>query len=166
MISQKKFVSAALDLSKKAFIVYIAYLSSKMIIYSAQKAQIVLLITEKIIILAEYLDYIDVFSKKSAAELPKHSNISKYFINLELSKQSPYRPIYSLGLVKLKIVKTYIKTNLANSFIYPSKSLGGTLILLIQKPNNSLCLYVNYCGLNNLMIKNQYPLSLIGELPN
>ena len=66
--------------------------------------------------------------------------------------------------MELEILKVYIKTNLANGFIRPSKSPAGPLILFDQKSDSFFQLCVNYRGLNNLMIKNQYPLPLIGEL--
>lgn len=75
-----------MDLRKKAFIIHIAYLSLKIIIYLAWEAQIIFLIIKKIDILAKYLDYANVFLEKSAVELPKHCNINKYFMNLKLDK--------------------------------------------------------------------------------
>ena len=56
-----------------------------------------------------------------------------------------------------------MKTNLANGVIRPSKSPAGALILFIQKKDGSFWLCVNYWGLNNLTMKNQYPLPLIGK---
>ena len=66
--------------------------------------------------------------------------------------------------MELKILKAYIETNLANSFIKSSKSLAGASILFDQKSDGSLHLYVNYQHLNNLTIKNRYLLPLIREL--
>ena len=66
--------------------------------------------------------------------------------------------------MELETLKAYIKNNLANRFIRPSKSLAGALILFDKKPDGSLRLYVDYQGLNNLTIKNWYPLPLVGEL--
>ena len=60
-------------------------------------------------------------------------------------------------------LKTYIETNLANGFIRLSKSSAGAPILFDRKSDGSLWLCINYQGLNNLTIKNQYPLPLIGE---
>ena len=57
-----------------------------------------------------------------------------------------------------------METNLANGFIKPSKSPAGAPILFDQKSDRSLWLYVDYRGLNNLTMKNRYPLPLIGEL--
>ena len=63
--------------------------------------------------------------------------------------------------MELEILKAYIENNLANSFIRPFKSPIGALILFDKKLDNSLRLCVNYQGLNNLIIKNWYPLPLV-----
>ena len=60
-------------------------------------------------------------------------------------------------------MKTYIKTHLKTGFIWPSKFLAGVLILFDKKSDSSLCLCINYQGLNNLTIKNQYLLPLINK---
>ena len=66
--------------------------------------------------------------------------------------------------MNLKILKTYIKNNLVNGFFKPSKSFAGTFIFFNKKLNKSLQLCLDYQGLNNLIIKNCYPLFLIREL--
>ena len=127
--------------------------------------QIAALIADKasVTIPVEYSDFEDMFFKESATMLPEHTKINMYAIDLEEGKQTPYRLIYSLELLELETFKTYIKTNLANSFIYPSKSPAGAPILFNKKSDRSLRLYVNYQGLNNITIKNRYPLLLVGE---
>ena len=52
--------------------------------------------------------------------------------------------VSSLGPEELKTLKTYIKINPANGFIWPLKSPIDTFIFFVQKPNNSLYFYVNY----------------------
>ena len=113
---------------------------------------------------AEYSDNNKEFLKKNAVELPENTRINEYAIELEKGKQLPFGPIYSLGPIDLKILKTYIKTNLANGFIRLSKSPAGAPTFFDRKPDKSLHLYINYWGLNNITIKNQYPLLLIGKL--
>ena len=115
---------------------------------------------------AEYSDYSDVFSAENAAELPENTGMNEHAIELEEGKQPPFGPIYSLGPVELETLKTYIKTNLANNFIRLSKSPAGVPILFDWKPDESLRLCVDYRGLNNITIKNQYPLPLIDESLN
>ena len=92
--------------------------------------------------------------------------MNKHVIKLDKSKQPPFGLIYSQGLVVLETLKTYIETNLANGFIQPSKSFAGAPILFDKKSDQSLYLCVNYWDLNNIMIKNQYPLPLIRESLN
>lgn len=109
-------------------------------VYLNRKVQIITLIADKVsfTVLAEYSNFEDIFSKKSAAVLPEHTEINTYTINLEKGKQPLYRPIYRLRLVKLKILKTYIKTNLAKSFICLFKSPTSTPFLFNKKPNRNL----------------------------
>lgn len=100
--------------------------AAKMTIYLAIKTWIILLLVEKIIILAEYLDFTNVFLKKSVVVLFKLTGDNEHEIKLEKNKQPFYKSIYSLEPVKLEIFKIYIETNLANGFIRPSKLLVGT----------------------------------------
>ena len=112
---------------------------------------------------AEYSNYSNVFSAEYAVELPENTGINDHAIKLEEDKQPSFEPIYSLGLVELETLKTCIRTNLANGFIRPSKSLARASILFNRKPDRSLRFCVDYWGLNNLTIKNRYLLPLIGE---
>ena len=144
LIGKKKFAKTALDENVEAFIVYMAFFTLKILIYPAQKAQITLLIAKKVTVPAKYINFANIFSKKLAKILLERTGINEHAIELVDNKQPPYRPIYSLGPVELKTLKIYIKTNLANGFIQPSKSPAGAPIIFIQKPNGSLRLYVNY----------------------
>ena len=89
--------------------------------------------------------------------------MNKHTIKLKEGKQPHFRPIYSLSPVELETLKTYIKTNLANDFMRLSKSPISAPILFDRKLDGSFRLCVDYWGLNNIIIKNQYPLSLINE---
>ena len=90
--------------------------------------------------------------EKKTLILPEATELNQHAIELQKGQQPPYEPIYSLGPVELEILKTYIETNLANGFIWSSKSLAGALILFVGKPDGSLRLCVDYRGLNNLTI--------------
>ncbi len=94
-------------------------------------------------------------------ELPEHIRINNHAIELVDTWQPPYGPIYSLEPVELEILKAYIKNNRANGFIRPFKSPAGAPILFDKKSNGSPRLCVNYWNLNNLTIKNWYPLLLV-----
>lgn len=109
-------------------------------------------------VFSKYANFADIFLPKLAIELLEHTGINDYAIKLVDDWQSPYNPIYNLGSVKLEILKTYIKNNLTNGFIRPFKSPAGAPIFFDKKLNKSLQLCIDYQGLNNLIIKNWYPL--------
>ena len=160
LVRKKEFAVAALDPKYKTFVIHVAFFSS---ILLDVRPQISGLIVEEISTKAsiKYSDFVDIFSPDLASKLPKYTGINDHAIKLVDNQQPPYRPIYRLRPVELKMLKAYIKTNLANGFIRPSKSPAGAPILFDQKSDGSLRLYVNYQGLNNLIIKNLYPLPLI-----
>ena len=98
-----------------------------------------------------------------ALELSEYIGINDHSIELIYEQPLLYELIYSLRPIELETLKTYIKTNLANSFIRLSKSLAKALIFFDKKPDRSFQLCVNYQDFNNLTIEKQYPLPLIEE---
>lgn len=61
-------------------------------------------------------------------------------------------------------LKAYIKTHLKTWFIWSSNSFAKVPIFFNIKPDNNFYVYVDYQGLNNLTIKNQYLLLLIDKI--
>ncbi len=167
LIGKKEFAAAALDLEYEAFVVYIAALSvdlgNKM--HPSRRAQIAHLKADEAPteVPSKYADFVDVFLPKLAVELPEHTGNNDHAIELVDDRQPPYGPIYSLTPMELETLKAYIENNLVSGFIRPFKSPAGASILFDKKPDGSLRLCVDYRGLNNLTIKNRYPLPLVGE---
>ena len=175
LMDKKEFAAVALDSESETLVVHVASLSSnaspsssplEFDVHLSRKPQVSGLIAEEAPtkVSVEYSDFADVFSLGLASELSEHPGINDHTIELVNSQQPPYGPIYSLRPVELKTLKAYIKTNLANEFIQPSKSPARAPILFERKSDSLLRLCVNYRGLNNLTIKNRYPLLLIREL--
>ena len=157
--------------------VYVAVLEAlEMTIHPSQTAQITSGYSMKVATLkqnkaftkisVEDSDFKNIFLAKEALVLLEYTELNKNAIKLENGKQPPHEPIYSLGPVELETLKIYIETHLKTGFIQPSKSPTGTPILFDKKLDGSLCLCVDYWGLNNLTIKNRYSLLLIGESLN
>ena len=78
--------------------------------------------------MVEYSNYSNIFLVENVAELQENTGMNEYAIKLEEDKQPSFGPIYSLGPVELKILKTYNEINLANGFIWLSKSPTRALI--------------------------------------
>ena len=173
-MGKREFAAVALDPEHKTYVVHVALLSSTPLVtlgslpldvHPSRRPQISGLIAKEAPtkVSAKYSDFADIFSPNLASKLLKHTGINDHAIELVEGQQPPYRPIYSLELMRLETLKAYIETNLANGFIKSSKSLTSAPILFDQKSDSFLRLCVNYRGFNNLTIKNRYPLSLIGE---
>ena len=64
---------------------------------------------------------------------------------------------------ELLVLKEYIEENLAKGFIRHSSPPAGAPVLFVKKADGSLRFCVDYRGLNEMTIKNQYPLPLIQE---
>jgi hypothetical protein len=62
------------------------------------------------------------------------------------------------------MLREYIDENLKKRFIRHSKSLADALIFSIKKKDGYSWMCVDYRGLNQFVIKNQYPLPLILRL--
>ena len=167
LIKKKEFATAAFDPEHKAFVVHVAALSIDPgdEVHPLRKAQVAYRKANEAPtkVWSKYADFADVFSPKLAAKLPKHMGINNHIIKLVDDWQSPYDPIYSLGSVELETLKAYIENNLTNGFIRPSKSPARASILFDKKPDGSRRLCVDYQNLNNLTIKNWYPLPFVGE---
>ena len=69
------------------------------------------------IVLAKYSNYKNIFLAKNVIKFPKYIKINNYTIKRKKDKQLFINLIYNLKLVKLEILKAYIKINLVNNFI-------------------------------------------------
>ena len=146
IVDPKESVLAALDINSKTFVIDVAiWEQEEILVHSKKQAQVGALLFDKASteVPAEYSNYSNVFSAKNAAEFPENTRTNEHAIKREDDKQPPFGLIYSLGSVELETLKTYIKTNLANNFIQPSKSPSRVPILFDRKPDRNLCLCVD-----------------------
>ena len=112
---------------------------------------------------SEYHDYPDVFSKSKADNSPPHRPYDLK-INLEEGTSPPLSLIYSFSPAELAALHKFINEHLKSSFIHPTSSPYGALILFIKKKNGQLWLCIDFCGLNRIMKKDCYQLLLIADL--
>lgn len=132
LINKIKFAKTVLDENVKTCVIYITFFSlSLILIYLDKKSQIALLFIKEVIISTKYLDYLNVFLEENSLVILNLIKLNQHTIKLQDAKQLFYKQIYSIGLVELKILKTYIETNLFNSFIWSFKSSAGTFIFFV-----------------------------------
>ena len=117
----------------------------------------------EVVLPIKYQQFADVFDKVKASKLPEH-RLYDCPIDLQPGKEPPWGPIYNLSPTELKALREYIEEHLANGFIRHSRSPTGALTFFVKKKDGSLCLVVDYRGLNKITVRNRYALPLIPTL--
>ena len=95
--------------------------------------------------------------------LPEHR---KYDMKIDIKPDAtvPWGPIYPLAIPELEVLRSYIDENMKKGYIQPSKSPAGAPIFFVKKKSGELRPVIDYRGLNEVTVKNRYPLPLIHEL--
>jgi hypothetical protein len=98
--------------------------------------------------------------------LPPHR---EYDLSIELDERKPLPTpgkTYPLSPAETQSLEEYINDALALGRIQPSRSPLGAPCFFVKKPNGCLRLCIDYRGLNVIMQKNAYPLTLISDIFN
>ncbi len=116
----------------------------------------------KIKLFSEYHDYLDVFDRAIINQLSSHRF---YDHKIELIDEETFfqSRLYQMFNHKLQKIKKYLIDHLNKEFIFFSFASYVSLILFIEKKDDSLRFYVDYRKLNALIKRNHYSLSLIDE---
>ncbi|KAI0992953.1 hypothetical protein K3495_g15230 [Podosphaera aphanis] len=109
-----------------------------------------------------YHDFLSVFSRDEAEKLPPHRS-SNHQIILKPGTEPPWGPLYGISREELMVLKKYIKENLEKGFIRPSSSPASSPVLFVKKPGGGLRFCVDYRALNDVTVKNRYPIPRINE---
>ena len=109
----------------------------------------------------DYHKFTNVFSKARADILAPHCE-RDLKINLEEGASPPISTTYSLSPSELESLWTFLDEQMG--FIRPSSSAHISPVLFIHKKNGSLCLCIDFRGLNKIMKKDRYPFPCISDL--
>jgi hypothetical protein len=113
----------------------------------------------------ELKDYADVFSPKEAEKLPPYRNYD-HNIRLQEGKTPSFGLLYPMFRNKLIALKEWLEENLRKEFIRLSSSPAASSVLFVKKADKSLRFYIDYRKLNNISVKDRYPLPLIKKSLN
>jgi hypothetical protein len=75
-----------------------------------------------------------------------------------------YKTPYEMTIPKLAELKKHIKELLEMGFIHPSSSPWGAPVIFVLKKDGTQRLCVDYSALNEVIVKNKYPLPRIDDL--
>ncbi len=107
-----------------------------------------------------YHDFLNVFDKEKITQLFLHRSYN-HKIKLEDENQLFRSWLYFMSSHKLQKIKEYLEENLKKKFITLSKASFASLILVVEKKDDSLCFCMNYWKLNALIKRNHYSILLI-----
>ena len=110
-----------------------------------------------------YHDFLNVFDKEKTTQLLLHQSYD-HKIELKEESQLSKSQLYSMLSHKLQKIKEYLKENLKKKFITLSKASFASLILFVEKKDDSFCFCINYWKLNALIKRNRYSILLIDEV--
>ena len=111
---------------------------------------------------SDYHDLIQAFLPKEAEALPPHRPFD-HKIELLPGQTPPHHSARAMSPKELLVVRKYIDDHLDKGFIRASTSSAAAPILLAKKPGGGVRICVDYRGLNNVTVKNRYPIPLIRE---
>jgi len=111
---------------------------------------------------SKYHDYLDVFDRVMTDQLFSH-RFYDHKIKLIDEKTFSWSCLYYMSDYKLQKMKNYLIKHLNKDFISFSSASYASLILFIEKKDNSLCFCVDYRKLNALIKRNHYLLLLIDK---
>lgn len=109
-----------------------------------------------------YHDLRQVFSKSRALSLPPHRPYD-CAINLLPGTSPPKGRLYSLSGPEREAMDKYIRESLNAGLIRPSSSPAGAGFFFVKKKDGSLRPCIDYRGLNDITVKNRYPLPLMSS---
>jgi len=110
----------------------------------------------------KYHDYLDVFDQAMTDQLSSH-HLYDHKIELTDEKISSQSYLYHMSDYKLQKMKNYLIEHLNKNFISFSSISYASLILFIEKKDDSLRFCVDYRKLNALIKQDRYSLFLINE---
>ena len=111
----------------------------------------------------EYHQYLRVFSKEASERLPDHGPYD-HAIELVPNAKMFHSRVYPLSPNEQEELDKFLRENLAKGYISESKSPISSPFFFIKKKDGSLRPVQDYRRLNEITVKNRYPIPLVSEL--
>jgi hypothetical protein len=104
-------------------------------------------------------EYLDVFPEELSG-IPPNREI-EFVIDLAPGTTPISKRPYRMAVIELAELKKQLNELEYKGYIRPSSSPWGAPVLFVKKKDGSMMLYVDYRSLNEVIVKNKYPLPRI-----
>jgi len=111
----------------------------------------------------KFLKWRKVFGKVESERMLTRK-VWDHAIDLKETFKPKKERIYPLSKNEREEVQNFVNNQLRKEYIRPSKSSQMLLVFFVDKKDGSKRMVIDYCSLNNQIVKNNYPLSLITDL--
>ena len=112
----------------------------------------------------QYREFQDMFAKESFDTLPERHPWDHAIEIIPGSNTNINAKVYLLNPEEQRQLDEFLDENLKSGRIRPSKSPLASSFFFVKKKDGKLCPVQDYRKLNDVTIKNRYPLPLISEL--
>jgi hypothetical protein len=111
-----------------------------------------------------YKEYLDVFSKAKSNRMPQHKDWDLE-ITIKEGKELPEpRKAFPMSPKEYEVLKEFINQELKLGRIRPSKSKTAAPVFFVKKKDGTLRFVQDYRRLNEVTVRNRYPIPLTSEL--
>lgn len=112
----------------------------------------------------EYRGFAKVFSEQEAHRLPAHKPWDHAIDLIPGAPDLIRTKVYPMSLSEQEELNRFLDENLAKGYIQPSKSPMASPVFFIKKKDGKLHFVQDYRKLNEITIKNRYPLPLVTDI--
>jgi hypothetical protein len=108
--------------------------------------------------------YGKVFSEQESERLPEHKPYDHAIDFVPGASTNIRTKIYPMSLTEQAELDTFLEENLAKGYIQHSKSSIASPVFFIKKKDGKLRFVQDYHRLNEITVKNRYPLPLVADI--
>jgi len=111
-----------------------------------------------------YRQYSSVFSEEESHRLPAHKPWDHAIDLIPNANTSIRTKVYPMSTNEQEELQHFLEENLEKGYIRPSKSPLSSLVFFIKKTDGKLRFVQDYRKLNEVTVKNRYPLPLVSDI--
>ena len=117
-------------------------------------------------ILELYCEFKKVLLKEESEQLPEHQSWDHAIDLVPRAPPNLKTKIYPMSLNKQAELDKFLEENLKKGYIRQSKSPMASLVFFVKKKDGKLRFIQDYRRLNEVTVKNRYPLPLVLDIVN
>ncbi len=113
-------------------------------------------------ILREFME--SVFPEEPPPGVPPKRGVEHSIVLKPGARPPPPRPLHHVSSRDAEVIREYVEAGIRSGVLLPSTSPYGSMALVVMKKDGTPRVVIDYRALNEITVKNRYPLPLMDEL--